>query len=105
MGHWASPASLRFKVTLTVCSLSIPLDATALYGGIEKLQFNVSTSSVSEELDNNNNNLDFRLQLKTEADLEMIGNSQPKELNLMEDGKVKETTLKQTFQVSFISNQ
>ena len=60
----------------------------------------MSTSSVSEELDNNNNNLDFRLRLKTKADLEMIGNSQPKELNIMEDEKVKERTLKQTFQVS-----
>ena len=64
------------------------------------MEFNFSTSSVSEELDNNNNNLDFLLQLKTKADLEMIGNSQPKELNIVEDGKVKETTLKQTFQVS-----
>ena len=60
----------------------------------------MSTSSVSEELDNNNNNLDFRLRLKTKADLEMIGNSQPKELNIVEDEKVKERTLKQTFQVS-----
>ena len=77
------------------------MDATGLYGGVERLQFNVSTSSVSEELDSSNNNLDFRLQLRTEADLEMIGNSQPKELNILEDGEVKETTLKQTFQVSF----
>ena len=60
----------------------------------------MSTSSVSQEVDNSNNNLDFRLQLKTVADLEMIGNSQPKELNFVEDGKVKETTLEQTFQVS-----
>ena len=60
----------------------------------------MSTSSVSQEVDNSNNNLDFRLQLKTVADLEMIGNSQPKELNIVEDGKVKETTLEQTFQVS-----
>ena len=60
----------------------------------------MSTSSVSQEVDNSNNNLDFRLQLKTVADLEMIGNSQPRELNIVEDGKVKETTLEQTFQVS-----
>ena len=58
------------------------------------------TNSNSDELDNNNNNMDFRLSLKTEADLEMIGNSQPKELNIVEDEKVKERTLKQTFQVS-----
>ena len=62
------------------------------------------TNSISDELDNNNNNMDFRLNLKTEADLEMIGNSQPKELNILEDGKVKETTLKQTFQVSYCSD-
>ena len=62
------------------------------------------TNSISDELDNNNNNMDFRLNLKTEADLEMIGNSQPKELNILEDGKVKETTLKQTFQVSYYTD-
>ena len=58
-------------------------------------------NSNSDELDNNNNNMDFRLSLKTEADLEMIGNSQPKKLNILEDGEVKERTLKQTFQVSY----
>ena len=39
-------------------------------------------------------------ELKTEADLEMVGNSKPKNVTFMVEGEIKESTLVQTFQVS-----
>ena len=59
-----------------------------------ELKFSVSTSSNSQEINNANNRLDFTQELQTEADLEMIGSSEPKQLS------ITETNLKQTFQVS-----
>ena len=59
-----------------------------------ELEFSATTTSNSQEINNNNNRLDFNLQLQTEADLEMIGSSEPKQLS------ITETNLKQTFQVS-----
>ena len=44
-------------------------------------------------------------ELKTEADLEMVGNSKPKNVTFMVEGEIKESTLVQTFQVSVMFSQ
>ena len=57
----------------------------------------MSATSHSQEINSANNRLDVTQQLKTEADLEMIGSSETKQLS------ITETSLKQTFQVSLWS--
>ena len=59
-----------------------------------QLKFSATASSNSQEMDSTNDRLDLTQQLRTEADLEMIGSSEPKQLTITETG------LKQTFQVS-----
>ena len=59
-----------------------------------KLEFSASVSSNSQEMNSANNRLDFTQKLRTEADLEMIGSSEPKQL------PNTESILSQTFQVS-----
>ena len=57
----------------------------------------MSATSHSQETNSANNRLDVTQQLKTEADLEMIGSSETKQLS------ITETSLKQTFQVGLWS--
>merc|ERR1711936_1029186 len=64
-------------------TLKVEFDAKVLFGGIPKLEFNIEANSDSEEINNGNNRKLFSQELKTQADLEMVGNLKTKNVTFM----------------------
>merc|ERR1719369_1666315 len=73
--------------------LYVEFDAKVLFGGIPKLEFSIEANSDSEEINSGNNRELFSQELRTQADLEMVGNLKTKNVTFMVEGEIKESSM------------